>query len=291
VSPFELIRSEAARFPVRTLCRLLGVSPSGYYAWATRQHSARRRDSVRLVAKVRAVHAQTRGVYGSRRMTRELRADGEPTSRNRVARLMRQHGLRAAGARRFRATTDSNHDRPVAPNLLGRNFTASEPNRVWVGDITYLWTAEGWCYLAVLLDLHSRRVVGWAMASHMRRELALKALSRALSARSPAAGLIHHTDRGSQYASVEYQALLRQHEVACSMSRAGDCYDNAVAESFFASLKKECLHMQPFATRTEAYDAVARYIDGFYNPVRRHSALGYVSPMSYEQYEALARAV
>ena len=185
--------------------------------------------------------------------------------------------------RKFRVTTDSDHSLPIAPNLLEQDFTADAPNRVWVGDITYVWTAQGWSYLAVLLDLFARRVVGWAFANHMRQELPLKALRRALEARQPGSGLIHHSDRGSQYAGRKYRAVLTEHEVACSMSRAGDSYDNAVAESFFASLKKECLSRTHFATYTEAFDAIAAYIDGFYNPVRRHSALGYVSPISYEQ--------
>jgi putative transposase len=212
-------------------------------------------------------------------MTQQL---DEPVGRNRVARLMRINGLLARAPRRFRVTTDSDHLMPVAPNLLQQNFRVDEPNRVWVGDITYVWTAQGWGYLAVLLDLYARRVVGWSFANHMRRELPLKALRRALGARRPAPGLIHHSDRGSQYASDEYQRVLVNHHVVCSMSRPGDCYDNAVAESFFASLKKECLSRIHFATHTEAYDAIARYIDCIYNPIRRHSTLGYLSPINFE---------
>lgn len=279
MNPFEIIRAEAANFPVTLLCLLLGVSKSGYYAFLGRGRSERQDTDLRVTTKIRAIHAGTRGVYGSRRMTEEL---DENVGRKRVARLMRENGLLARSPRRFRVTTDSDHPLPVAPNLLEQNFTADGPNRVWVGDITYVWTAQGWAYLAVLLDLFSRRVVGWAFASHMRQELPLKALSRALEARQPAAGLIHHSDRGSQYAGRRYRAVLTEHQVACSMSRAGDCYDNAVAESFFASLKKECLSRMHFATYTEAFDAIAAYIDGFYNPVRRHSSLGYVSPINYE---------
>jgi putative transposase len=279
VSSFEIIRAEAANFPVTVLCGLLEVSKSGYYAHLKRTSSARAQRDERVTAKVRAIHARTRGVYGSRRMVHEL---DEPVGRNRVARLMREHGLLARAPRRYRVTTDSAHPLPIAKNLLDQDFEVDEPNVVWAGDITYIWTAQGWCYLAVLLDLFSRRVVGWAFADHMRRELPLKALERALNARRPGAGLIHHSDRGSQYASREYQSMLLAHQVACSMSRAGDCYDNAVAESFFASLKKECLSRLHLATRTEAYDAIQSYIDGFYNPVRRHSALGYLSPINYE---------
>jgi transposase InsO family protein len=279
MSSFEIIRAEAANFPVTVLCELLEVSKSGYYAHLGREESAKELMDLRVTTKVRAIHVRTHNVYGSRRMLHEL---DEPIGRNRLARLMRENGLQAQAPRRFRVTTDSGHALPVASNLLKQDFDVDEPNRVWVGDITYVWTAQGWCYLAVLLDLFSRRVVGWAFADHMRRELPLSALHRALQARQPAAGLVHHSDRGSQYASHDYRNTLLAHQVACSMSRAGDCYDNAVAESFFASLKKECLSRVHLATRTEAHDAIKAYIDGFYNPVRRHSGLGYMSPLDYE---------
>lgn len=287
MSPFEIILAEAAQFPVTVLCALLGVSTSGYYAYLSRGRCVRDETDLRLTTKIRAIHAGTRGVYGSRRMTQEL---DELAGRNHVARLMRENGLLAQSPRRFRTTTDSNHRLPTAPNLLQQEFNTDGPNRVWVGDITYVWTAQGWGYLAALLDLFGRRVVGWAFADHMRTELPLKALQRALDARRPAPGLIHHSDRGSQYASREYRSMLVSHQVACSMSRAGDCYDNAVAESFFASIKKECLSRVHFVTFTEAYDAIAAYIDGFYNPVRRHSALGYVSPIDYENLRSRVRA-
>jgi putative transposase len=278
---FEIVRTEAANYPVTVLCKLLGVSKSGYYAYVGRGPSERTDNDLRITTMIRAIHARTRGVYGSRRMVREL---DEHVGRKRVARLMREHGLLAHSPRRFRVTTDSEHALPIARNLLQQDFHVDEANQAWVADITYVWTAQGWCYLAVVLDLFSRRVVGWAFADHMRVELPLKALVRALKTRSLSAGLVHHSDRGSQYASRQYRQMLDAHQAACSMSRAGDCYDNAVAESFFASLKKECLSRRPFATRTEAYDAVAGYIDGFYNLVRRHSALGYVSPIEYEQH-------
>jgi len=290
MSEFELIRAEAANFPVTLLCELLEVSKSGYYAWRERPACSRDRDDVRLVTKIRAVHACNGAVYGSRRMTEELRADDEVVGRSRVVRLMRENALQARRPRKFKTTTDSKHDKPIAPNLLEQQFDVDAPDEAWVGDITYVWTGEGWGYLAVLLDLFSRRVVGWSFAEHMRRELPLKALERAFEGRQPDAGLIHHTDRGSQYASRDYQSALKNRDAACSMSRAGDCYDNAVAESFFASLKKERLHRTHFATRTEAYDAIAEYIDGFYNPVRRHSALGYLSPIDYERSMTLALA-
>lgn len=289
MSDFALIRSASATTSVRRLCDLLDVSSSGYYAWCGRKPSKRETDELRLVTKIRAVQSETGGVYGSRRMTTELQADGEAVGRRRTRKLMRHFGLQAKAPRRFRVTTDSNHEEPVAPNLLKQNFTVDAPNRVWVGDITYVWTAEGWCYLAVLLDLYSRRVVGWAFDDNMRKELPLKAFRRALATRRPTAGLIHHSDRGSQYASHEYRGVLRRHQAAQSMSRAGDCFDNAVAESFFASLKKERLHRRHFATRTEAFDAIADFIDGFYNPRRRHSTLGNISPMNFEN-QSLAQA-
>ena len=285
MSLFAHIRAEAAEFSIERLCRLVDVSRSGYYAWLQRQHrrpSAKKQREFRLVTKIRAIQKAVGGVYGSRRMTAELRADGEEVGRRLVRRLMRRHGLQAQGPRRFRVTTDSNHSEPIAPNLLEQNFVTAAPDLAWVADITYVWTAEGWSYLAVVLDLFSRRVVGWSFADHMRTELPLAALERALAVRQPAPGLIHHSDRGSQYASHAYRAVLRDHQVAQSMSRAGDCYDNAACESFFATLKKERLHRQHFATRTEAFDAIANFIDGFYNPTRRHSALGYLSPIDFE---------
>ena len=291
MSPFELVRTEAADHSVQRMCRVLGISRSGYYDYVARRErppETPRHD--RLIAMIRAVHAACEGAYGVRRMHRELLEAGENVSRKLVRKLMREHGIRSVHTRRFRKTTDSKHDLGFALNLLEQDFMVEAPDRVWVGDITYVWTAEGWTYLAVLLDLYSRRVVGWAMDDSLHTELPLRALQRALGARSPAPGLIHHSDRGSQYAAHEYRKLLAHWQVSQSMSGAGNCYDNAVAESFFASLKKERLHHMVFATRTEAYDAVERYIDGFYNPTRRHSLLGYVSPLSYERQERAVAA-
>lgn len=290
MSPFELIRAEAADHSIQRMCRLLGVSRSGYYDHAARREQPPSPRYDRLIALIRAVHAACEGAYGVRRMHRELIEAGENVGRKLVRRLMREHGIRSVHTRRFHKTTDSNHALGFAPNLLDQDFSAQAPDRVWVGDITYVWTAEGWTYLAVLLDLYSRRVVGWAMDDCLHTELPLRALQRALGARSPAPGLIHHSDRGSQYAAREYRKLLAHWQVSQSMSGAGNCFDNAVAESFFASLKKERLHHMVFATRTEAYDAVERYIDGFYNPTRRHSLLGYVSPLSYERQEGSVAA-
>lgn len=282
MSVFDHIRAEAADYSVQRMCALLGVSRSGYYDHVARQGQAPPIDDERLVAKMRAFQSTAGGAYGKRRMHRELQADGERVGRRRVRRLMREHGIVAVQTQLFHKTTDSNHDLGFAPNLLQQDFATNAPDRVWVGDITYLWTAAGWCYLAVILDLYSRRVVGWAMDDHMRAELPLRALSRALESRGPQPGLIHHTDRGSQYAAHSYRALLAKWSVAQSMSGAGNCYDNAVAESFFATIKKERLSLRAFATRTEAYDTVAQYIDGFYNPTRRHSTLGDISPIQYE---------
>lgn len=290
MSPFELIRTEAAEHSIQRMCRLLGVSRSGYYDYQARREQPPTPRNDRLIALIRAVHAACEGAYGVRRMHRELLDAGENVSRKLVRRLMRDHGIRSVHTRHFHKTTDSNHDLGFAPNLLEQDFKTQAADRVWVGDITYIWTAEGWTYLAVLLDLYSRRVVGWAMDDCLHAELPLRALQRALGARSPAPGLIHHSDRGSQYAAREYRKQLAQWQVSQSMSGAGNCFDNAVAESFFASLKKERLHHMVFATRTEAYDAVERYIDGFYNPTRRHSLLGYVSPLRYERQDGVIAA-
>lgn len=279
---YEFIRAESANFTVRELCRNLGVARSAFYEWAECGASAKARDDERLLTEIRAVHKRSRERYGAPRVHQALRASGHRVSRKRVARLMRDAGLRARPRRRFRRTTDSSHKYPVAPNVLQRNFSAAAPNEAWVGDITYIWTAEGWSYLAVLIDLFSRRVVGWAMRSTLSRELCLAALEQALTRRRPKPGLVDHTDRGSQYASHGYRRVLDDNEVVCSMSRTGDCWDNAPAESFFATLKKELVHGCAFATRTEAYDAIGDYIENFYNAERLHSSLGYISPNSFE---------
>jgi transposase InsO family protein len=252
VSPYELVDSEKAAFPVAVLCEAVGVSRSAYYAWRRSVPSAREQANERVLAEIRAIHVENEARYGSPRMRDELRDRGHEIGKHRVARLMRENGLWARIRRRFRHTTDSRHKLPIAPNLLGQCFTATAPNQVWVGDITYIWTAEGWAYLAVLLDLYSRRVVGWALRKSLSRELAVAALQHAMTCRQPPPGLIHHTDRGCQYASYEYRGLLDQHGVRCSMSAAGNCYDNAVAESFFATVKKELVHGCAFETRSEA---------------------------------------
>jgi len=272
------------------MCRVLGVRTSGYYAWLGREPSQRQREEERLRVDVRAIHAGSNRRYGSPRVYRQLRINGRHVGRKRVERIMREEGLKARPKRRFRKTTDSSHGLPVAPNLLERRFTVDAPDKVWVGDITYVWTLQGWLYLAVLLDLFSRRVVGWAVSEHIDTELALRALHMALQRRQPGPGLMHHTDRGSQYASGDYQRVLSDHGLVCSMSRKGDCWDNAVSESFFASLEKELLMDVTFWSRPAARHALADYIEQFYNRDRLHSTLGYQSPIDFELSHRAAAA-
>jgi len=301
VSPFELIRSEAAKGPqqrklrpsVQRLCSLLGVSTSGYYDWQARISEAPKQGfsaEERILVKMRAVQEEVNWVYGSRRLCSELVAGGETVGRRRVRRLVRENGLYPIQKKRFRKTTDSDHDLGYSPNLLEQEFTTNAPDEVWVSDMTYIWSGEGWCYLATVIDLYSRRVVGWAIADNMKAQLVVRALQRAITLRSPPPGLVVHTDRGSQYASAAYRKVLRNNKLRQSMSGTGSCYDNAVAESFFASLKKECVSRRAFVTRTEAFDAIRAYIEAFYNGKRRHSTLGYVSPISYEANVRLPEA-
>lgn len=278
---FSYIAQEVA-FPVETMCRVLGVTRSGFYAWRKRPRPAREKRDSQLAVKVAAVHQRSRRTYGSPRVYRELRAQGERVGKKRIERLMRQSGLQARRKRRFKRTTDSNHKGPIAPNLLGRQFTVSEPNRAWVTDVTAISTGEGWLFLAPMLDLYSRRVVGWAGGVTNDTTLALAALRGALKSRRPPAGLLHHSDRGSPYASDDYRAVLRAHKMRRSMSRKGDCWDNAVAESFFATLRAELVDHEYFETRDEALAAIGDYIDNFYNVERRHSHLGYLNPIEFE---------
>ena len=279
---FGFIQTEKAMYPVRMLCRTLAVSSAGFYAWCRRGLSLRAREDAALKVEIRAAHAASGKTYGSPRIYVDLKADDHRVGRKRVARLMREEGIEGQRKRRFRVTTDSKHSHPVAPNELQRNFTAPAPNKVWVTDITYIWTREGWLYLAAILDLYSRRVVGWSMDSCIDRSLALDALSMALKTRRPEPGLLHHSDRGVQYASTDYQDQLRKHGMICSMSRKGDCWDNAVAESFFSTLKAELVHRTDYVSRNQAHASVFEYIEAFYNGRRRHSALGYVSPVEHE---------
>jgi transposase InsO family protein len=279
---FAFISAEKASYPVSVLCETLGVTRSGYYASLKRPAPARRKGDAQLAVEIRLAHQRSRGIYGSPRVHRELKARGHRVGKKRVERLMRADGLLGRQKRRFRRTTDSNHALPIAPNVLARRFEASTPDQAWVTDVTYVETEEGWLYLAALLDLCSRRVVGWAASENNDRVLALAALQRAVCARRPKPGLLHHSDRGSPYASDDYRAALREHGMIASMSRKGDCWDNAVAESFFATLRAELLDHERFATRADAVATIADYIDGFYNPVRRHSSNDYVSPVEFE---------
>ena len=278
-------------FPVRLMCRVLAVSSSGFYAWCKRAPSGRALANERLLLNVRVAFTASDETYGSPRIHRELRAQGETVGRHRVARLMRADGLIGrTRARRRQQTTDSNHNEPIAPNVLDRQFDVNgvaAVNQVWVSDITYVPTREGFLYLATVLDLASRRVVGWAMRETLDAELAVRALEMAVGTRQPGAGLVHHSDRGSQYASAAYRALLARHGMVASMSRRGDCWDNAVAESFFATLELELIVKSTWRSRDAARLAIFRYIETWYNRKRRHSTLGYVSPAEYEaQLEA-----
>jgi len=287
---YAFIFGERVAFPVAVLCRILAVSPSGYYAERKRPTSLHACRDEELSKRVVAVHVANKRRYGSPRVHAELKATGQPVGRKRVARLMRENALVARTRRRFRTTTDSNHSFPVAPNLLARNFTARGPNQAWVTDITFIWTQQGWLYLAVILDLFSRRVVGWATSRNVDRHLALAALDMALAQRRPTGELVHHSDRGSTYASGDYRKALETRGIECSMSRKGDCWDNAVAESFFSSLKREMEDIDSFESRTGATLSIGEYIDGFYNLQRRHSAINYTSPVEFELIHSVQKA-
>ncbi len=268
------------------MCEVLEVSRSGFYAWRSRPECARSQRHRELVTEIKEIHGdRNKCSYGSPRVHKELQVRGQRCSQNTVAKLMRKHGLAARTRRKYRVTTDSKHRHPVAENLLNREFEQPAPDRVWLGDITFIWTREGWLYLAAVLDTCSRKVVGWSMSERMEKSLVIDALRMALGRRSPDVQdeLLHHSDRGSQYASDAFQDVLRAHNITCSMSRKGNCWDNAMMESFFATLKKERIHHESYGTRDEARQSVFEYIELFYNPVRRHSALGYVSPDEYEQ--------
>ena len=280
---FQFIKDHRDEFPVRRMCNELNVSPSGYYAWRKRPVSAREMANRELYNKIEAVYNDNHGVYGSPRICRELKDQGIACSENRIARLMRLRGLRAKQFRRFKSTTKRNKAHRAAPNLLKRNFEADQPEQVWLSDITYIPTLEGWLYLAAVLDLYTRRIVGWAMSNRMTSALTISALKMALQRRQPAAGLIHHSDQGSQYTDGTYQALLKDHGIRVSMNGAGSWYDNAPMESFFGTLKSELVYHGVYNTRNEAKSDVFLYIESFYNRRRRHSALDYLSPEAYEQ--------
>jgi putative transposase len=270
---------------VTVMCEVLEVSRSGYYAWEQRPESARSVRQRELVSEMREIHGEKhKGNYGSPRMVEELRARGREVSENTVAKLMKENALRATTAQKFRHTTDSNHAHPVAENVLNQEFEQERANAVWVSDITYVSTREGWLYLACVLDLYSRKVVGWSMSERMKSDLVIQALEMGLRQRCPEAGdLLHHSDRGSQYASGAFRKRLAEEGITCSMSGTGNCYDNAVMESFFATLKKELVYQEDYATRAAARQSIFEYIEVFYNRERRHTALGAQSPREYEE--------
>jgi transposase InsO family protein len=281
---FAFVREHRRRWPVGVMCRVLKVSRGGFYAWSKRPPSRRAGREQELLSKIRRVHQESRGLYGYPRTHRALLIDGEVVSRNTVARLMRKAKIRAGIRRKYvPRTTDSRHDKPEADNLINRDFSATAANQKWLADITYVPTKQGWLYLAAVLDTFSRKFVGWSMQEHMASDLVSDALQMALVHRRPAgAKLLHHSDRGSQYASDDYQQLLGRHGITASMSGRGDCYDNAMMESFFATLKCECVHQQSYATPQQARQSLFEYIEVFYNRRRLHSSLGYVSPESFE---------
>jgi putative transposase len=279
---FRFIDAEKGNYSIGTLCSCLEVSRSGYYAWCERAPSDRCREDEKLKVKIAASHSASRKTYGSPRILCDLREDGDLVSRKRVARLMRELGVEGVQKRRYRATTDSNHRFSVAPNLLMRDFDVTEPNTAWVTDITYIATQDGWLYLAAILDLCSRRVVGYSMSERIDRHLVLEALDHALRQRPGVTDVVHHSDRGSQYASHDYREALDEAGITCSMSRRANCWDNAIAESFFGTLKTELLYQLPLQPRSATRVAVAEYIDEFYNVRRRHSSIDYMSPLEFE---------
>jgi len=280
---YEFIENYRQKFPVRRLCAMMRVSCSGYYAWRARPTSQRANENAELMIEIADVHRESRKNYGSPRVHKELLARGYRLSENRVARLMRAGSIVAKQKKKRKITTNSRHNYPIAPNLLNRDFAAEQPNKKWVTDITYIPTSEGWLYLAVVMDLFSRRIVGWAMDATMNSELIKKAFSMAANNRKPSKGLLHHSDRGSQYASTLYQDMLADYNVRVSMSRTGNCYDNAVAESFFSTLKREQVDEQHYQTRQQAKTDIFGYIEGFYNSLRRHSTIDYLSPAEFER--------
>ena len=278
---YAWIDAARSEFPLSSMCAVLDVSVSGYRAWKRGGRVVKRLTDVQLLALIRAIHRESKGRYGWPRVREELRDRGIPAGKERVRKLMQANGIRARHKRKYKVTTDSKHNLPVAPNLLNRNFKTERPDQAWVADITFIPTNEGWLYLAAVLDLHTRMIVGWAMSSTMTRQLVIDALRMAWFRRKPKPGLLHHSDRGSQYCSHDYRQLLKEYGVQPSMSRKGNCWDNAPMESFFNSLKNECTHLARYTTRDEAKQETFEYIEPFYNRRRRHSALGYQSPATF----------
>lgn len=285
---YQFISDHREIFRVGRMCTVLDVSRSGYYAWLHRPDSARKKENKNLATRIKVIHGQKHKAYGSPRIHKELNENGVKCSRNRVARIMKQEGIRAIVPRKYKATTDSKHNLPVAPNLLKQDFDIKEPNKVWLADITYISTLEGWLYLAAVMDLGCRRIKGWSMSNRLTKELTLNALKMAICNNHITTGIIHHSDRGSQYASNEYQKLLTDNGMIPSMSRKGNCWDNAPMESFFHTLKTEWVYGLKYNTRQEAKTSLFRYIEIFYNRQRRHSALQYMNPCQYELYKMAA---
>jgi transposase InsO family protein len=283
---FAFVEKHRNSIPTDRLCRIVDVTPRGYRAWRSRPASQRQREDLVLLAHIREQHRLSLNSYGRPRMTEELKELGLDAGHRRVGRLMRQNGISVVRTHKYKVTTDSNHKFNIAPNLLNRNFLADRRNQKWVVDISYIWTREGWLYLAVVLDLYSRRVIGWAVSNRMKRTLAIRALNMAIALRRPPKGCIHHSDRGSQYCSHDYQKILRQHGFKVSMSGKGNCYDNAAMETFFKTIKAELIWRRSWQTRRDVEVAIFEYINGFYNPRRRHSALGWKSPLAFERKAA-----
>lgn len=280
---FAFVEEHRKHVSVERLCHILNVTSRGYRSWRDRPVSQRQRDDMVVLAHIREQHHLSLGSYGRPRMTEELKEVGLSVGHRRVGRLMRENGIKVARTRKYKVTTDSNHCFNIAPNWLDQNFHADRPNQKWAGDISYIWTREGWLYLAVVIDLHSRRVVGWAVSNRLKKDLALQALNRAVALRNPPPGCIHHTDRGSQYCSHDYQKRMRQLNFKVSMSRKGNCWDNAVVEAFFKTLKAELIWRNTWQSRDQVTAALFQYINGFYNSRRRHSAIGGMAPIKFER--------
>jgi transposase InsO family protein len=280
---YQFIQAEKAHYPVNLMCQVLQVSRSGFYDWRGRPPSQRAKEDQRLLVKIRAIHKASRETYGSPRIHDDLRDDGETCGKHRIARIMQENSIRAKTRKKFKATTNAEHHYPVASNLLNQEFNATAPNQRWTSDITYIETAEGWLYLAVVLDLYSRAIVGWAMDHRMTRQLVKDALIMALWKRGKVKGLLLHSDRGTQYASDDYHRLLKSNDITCSMSGKGNCYDNAAMESFFGTLKQELVHHECYTSREQAKASIFEYIEIFYNQQRKHSAINYLAPMVFEQ--------
>jgi transposase InsO family protein len=285
---YRAIQEHDRRFPIRLMCRALAVSPAGYYAWRDRPESRRSVHNRTLLSAIRVIHRESRETYGSPSIWDALIKQGHGVGKHRIARLMRAEGIRAKTVKPWRATTQSSHRMPVAANVLDRQFSITRPNRVWAGDITYVWTTEGWLYLAVVLDGSSRAVIGWALEARLTGDLAREALTIAIRHRASTSGLLHHSDRGSQYAATAYQQLLTTHGMTGRMSRRGNCWDHACVESFFGTLKRELIYHRQYRTREEATQDIFEYIEVFYNRLRRHSTLGYYSPAEFEARTAVA---